>query len=312
MFEWDDARHFLALHRTGSLSAAGRQLGVNQSTVGRRVAALETTLGVRLFEHSPNGYLLTDAGEQFLAHAERIEDEAHATMRQISGRESMLTGTVRLTVSAGTFGGRFILPVLVELHTKYPEIVLELVTDNRTLSLSKREADLAIRMSRPKEPSLYSRRLGTFAYGVYASRGYLAARGAPRPKDFAGHDVVAWLDDAYSAAECTWLEQHTHAGRVVFRTNSTLAMVQATTAGLGLALLPCYVGDSEESLVRVLPPEEALARELWLVLHRDLRDAARVRACVEFLATAIAAREHLLAGSDRPRGRAPRPASRTA
>jgi DNA-binding transcriptional LysR family regulator len=300
MIVWDDARFFLAVHRARSLSAAGRALGVNQSTVGRRVAALEEALGARLFFQTPDGYVLAPAGERMLARAERMEDEALAIARELSGDEGKLTGTVRVT-APDAFGARVITPLLAEFVRRYPEIELELVADNRALSLSKREADLAVRVGKPSEPSLIVRRLAAFAQAIYASKRYVAERGKPRGLDFDGHDFVDL--EPPSAREAVWVAQHARRARVVFTSNATLSQLAAVQEGLGLGVLPCYLGDTDPNLVRVCPPIAAVSRELWLVLHRDLQHAARIRACAEFLVEALSARAAELNGRARLRNR---------
>jgi DNA-binding transcriptional LysR family regulator len=308
MFEWDDARHFLAVHRARSLSAAARALGVNQSTVGRRLAAFEATLGARLFFRTPEGYVLAPSGECLLPRAERMESEAHAVLREVSGEEARHTGTVRITAPDG-FGAFYLTPLLAEMHGALPEIDVELVADNRTLSLTKREADMAVRTGRPKEPSVLARKLCDFANALYAAPSYLAARGRPVPPNFAGHDFVGF-DDPFSTTENDWVEQAARKGRIVFKSNSTPARAIATVAGMGLGLLPCYLGDADPRLVRV-GTERPVVRNLWLVLHRDLQHSARIRACADFLVEAIAARAHEIAGMPPPRAiSGPRPSGR--
>ena len=159
VFDWNDARYFLAIARGRSLSAAGRSLQVQQSTVGRRLATLETDLGARLFDRTPDGYLLTQSGEALLSHAERMEDEALSAERALLGREGRIAGLVRLTAPQA-FGNGFVVPLLARLREEQPEILVELVADNANLSLTKREADLALRFGRPRQPLLVIRRLG--------------------------------------------------------------------------------------------------------------------------------------------------------
>jgi DNA-binding transcriptional LysR family regulator len=296
MFDWNDARFFLALQRAGSLSAAGRELKVNQSTVGRRITTLEGELGVRLFLQTPEGHKLTPAGERFVEHAERIEAEAIATTREISGQEARLTGTVRIT-AGDAHGVRFITPLLGEFHARYPGIDLELIADNRTLSLTKREADMAVRTPRPRESSLIVRRLPDLGVAMYAAATYVAARGRPQKLDFAGHDFVGFEDPYGSSEESAWLETIAKKGRIVFKTNSTMARLAAAQSGFGIALLPCYLGDPEEKLVRLSSPDQVRLHDMWLVMHKDLRYAARIRVCADFLVEALTARADILRGT---------------
>jgi DNA-binding transcriptional LysR family regulator len=294
MFEWDDARHFLALHRRGSLSAAARQLGVNQSTVGRRLLTLEEQLGTKLFIRTRDGYRIAPAGEKLLPHAERMEDEATAIAREIAGQEAMLTGTVCVT-AGDLLGPRIIAPMLVALHARYPDIDLELDTDNRLRSLSKREADIAVRIGNVAEQGVAARKVCDFGSAAYASKGYLASRGRPRGDDWAGHDFIGFTETPLPEAT-RWVEERAAKGRVVFRGKGTLSQLVVAKAGMGIAALPCYVGDVEPDLVRLTPAAQIMLASMWLVVHEDMRNAARIRACVEFLAEGLRAQARLLRG----------------
>lgn len=296
MFEWDDARHFLAIHRKGTLSAAARQLGVNQSTVGRRLLTLEDKLGTKLFLRTRDGYHIAPAGERLLPHAERMEDEATAIAREITGQVTSLAGTVRVT-TAELFGARIVAPLLVAFHERYPEIDLELDADNRMRSLSKREADMAVRIGgRTPESGVAARKVGEFAHGAYASREYIARRGRAREGDWAGHDFIAFSDPLIRMTESRWIEERAARGRVVLRTVSTLAQVTAAVAGLGIAVLPCYAGDPEPELVRLVGPSKCVVHPISLVVHQDMRHAARIRACSDFLADGLRVQARRLRG----------------
>ena len=280
VFDWNDARYFLAIARGRSLSAAGRSLHVQQSTVGRRLGALETTLGARLFDRTPDGYLVTQAGEALLTHAERMEDEALSAERALLGREGKIAGVVRLTAPQA-FGNAFITPMLARLRDEQPEILVELVADNANLSLTKREADLALRFGRPRQPLLVIRRLGDVATGLYASQGYLDRRGRPRGQELGAHDYIDYDDTFLHKDTISWYRQCTRGGRCTFRVNGSHGIVAAIQAGMGVGPLPCWLGDQAAGLERVLPGQ-GRSDELWIVLHRDLRHVARVRAVAEF------------------------------
>ncbi len=306
MFEWDDARHFLAIHRKGSLSAAARQLGVNQSTVGRRLLALEDRLGTKLFIRTRDGYRIGPAGERLLPHAERMEDEATAIAREITGQVTSLTGTVRIT-SPDLFGARVLTPMLARFHERYPEIDLELDADDHMRSLSKREADMAVRMGGVIESGLAIRKVGVLASTAYASRAYIERRGRPREGAWDGHDFIGSSDPMISMGEFRWIEERAARGRVVMRTINTLAQVTSAVAGIGIAIVPCYAGDAEPELVRLVPPSKTVLVPVWLVVHEDMRNSARIRACSDFLAEAIKAQAALLRGERAPASRAPSP-----
>ena len=296
MFGWDDARFLLAVHRHASLSAAARALGVNQSTVGRRLRALEAALGVRVFLETGEGFVASPLGERLLAHAARMEDEALALERAARGADARLTGTVRIT-SADLLSARVVTPLLVELHERYPGLDLELIADTRTYSLTKREADIGIRTMRPREARVVMRRVSGFVSSVYASKAYVERHGRPREEDLVKHPFVGVEDPAWGEAQ--WVARVAPGARLVFKTNSTLAQLAATRAGTGLGILPCYVGDPEPDLVRLVPPERGVQRELLVVFHRDLQQTPRIRACVDFLIQGLSARAAAFEGSSR-------------
>jgi DNA-binding transcriptional LysR family regulator len=203
---------------------------------------------------------------------------------------------VRIT-GADAFSARVLAPLLADFHVKVPGIDLELVADTRTLSLTKREADLAVRTMRPKEPSLVLRRICGLASAVYAAKTF----GKIDLHDLASYPFLA-ADDA-TWAEALWLTK-THPGaRVVFKSNSTEAQLAATKRGMGLGILPCYVADPDPELVRIVPPEKVVTRDLWLVIHRDLQHSARIRAVADFLFEALTARAAEFEGDPRQRSR---------
>jgi DNA-binding transcriptional LysR family regulator len=295
MIAWDDARFLLAIHRAGSLSEAGRKLRVNQSTASRRLTALEESLGTRVFVRTRDGYVLTPAGERILPHAERMEEEADSIGRVIRGQEARLTGTVRIT-GPDALTAVILVPLVAEMHARYPDIQFELVADNRNLSLTKREADLAVRVGRPVESQLLGRRLTDFANAPYASQEYIAARGKPRAPDFAGHDFIGYDESLGGAPEGLWLAARARTGRTLLRSPSTPVQHAAVLAGMGVGLLPCYLADGQPTLVRLGSDSDKVMRSVWLIVHRDLQRAAHIRACSELLAQGLVARADQLVG----------------
>jgi DNA-binding transcriptional LysR family regulator len=281
---WDDLRYFLEVQRAGSLTRAGVTLGADQSTVGRRLSAFEAKLGARLFFRTPDGFVATPAGERLLPRALQIEEEVQAVAREISGEEARLTGTVRLT-APHALGARIVAPLLVELGERWPEIDLELITDDRFLSLSRREADMAVRVGRPVgDPSLVARKLCALGNGVYAARRYVERYGRPGP-GFQGHRIIA---SEGSPIEDAWVARNAPGARVVLRSNSTAVQVEAVEAGMGIALLSSYHFWESTTVMELVSPKRLdLQQELWLVLHRDLQHNARIRACADFLVEAL-------------------------
>jgi DNA-binding transcriptional LysR family regulator len=294
--DWDDLRTMLALARSGALAGAAGRLGVNASTVFRRLGRIETRLGVRLFDRLPSGYRATEAGARLLAAAERMEEEALALDRSILGRDLSLSGTLRIT-SSETLACGVLTSYLAAFRARHPGIALELVVENRFLSLSKREADVALRPSRPREGDLFGRRLSAIAWTVYGAPAYFARHGRPLSVDrLDEHELVGW-DDTRVHGEVTALATRlAPRAAIPYRTNSLLNQLHAAEAGIGLAILPCFLGDRAVGLERVTPPLAELARELWVVTHEDLRRTARIKAFLEFLGDAVRADRELLEG----------------
>lgn len=295
--DWDDLRSFLAIARAGTLSAAARQLGVRQSTMGRRLAALEARAGVRLLERTPRGFRLTPAGEAVRADVERMEDAALAAERAVSGRDIRLEGTVRLTTVAD-FAPAILMPALCVLAERYPGIVVELIADDRTFSLAAREADLAIRLARPRGQSMLGRKVGAVSFGLYASPDYLAAHNTPSLPGRAGegHRLILARDDSGAYPEIDALLAMAPKAAIALRTDNRTSQLAAARAGLGIAVLGHHVACGS-GLVRLDSPPLP-GREIWLVQHRDTRDVPRIRAVADALAASLRAAEPIFAGRD--------------
>jgi DNA-binding transcriptional LysR family regulator len=297
--DWDDLRVALAVARAGSLSGAARSLGVNHTTVSRRLSATEERVGVRLFERMAGAWAPTEAGDALVRAAERMEEEVATASRQVLGRDARLQGQVRVAVS--DIWALFLMPVFEAFSRRYPEIELELVAANTNSSLTRREADVAIRVTdRPDEP-LVGRRLSRIASAVYGSRSYLERH--PVDQAVCGHRWVGW-DTALPIGDFqTWLRAVDPEAVVSCRVNTGEMMLGAVRAGLGLARMICAPAEADPELVRVSEPE--LGRSLWLLTHEDLRRTARIRAFLDFTAEKL--------GELRPRieGREPRSAAST-
>jgi molybdate transport repressor ModE-like protein len=255
MEDWNELQLVLAIARSGALTAAARSLGIDHSTAFRRLNALEARLGVRLFERLPGGaYLPTPAGERMTAAAERMEEEAFAVGRDLKGRDHRLTGSLRVT-SSETLAHCLLTGQIAAFRKVHPGITVELAVDNRVLSLSRREADIALRPVRPKERELWGRRLADVAWAVYASRDYSHLSGDDRgqPGDLRGHPLIGWDKAATGIAAAVWLDRAARDDAFAFRTNSLVNQLVAAKAGIGLTLLPRYLGDLEPGLVRHRP-----------------------------------------------------------
>ncbi len=280
--DWNDLRDFLAISRHRTLSAAADALGVQQSTMGRRLKALEARVGAKLLQKTPAGFVLTTAGEAILDNVERIESETQAVERAISGRDIRLEGVVRLTATEG-LTVEVLTPILADFHAHYPGITLDLVTNVPQVSLPKGEADLALRMSRFTQNDLVVRKVAEFAFAAYASPAYIAARGKP---DFAqsasGHRVLLPQEDRNDSPQAAWFAAMTDGARLALRANSFFMLVAAAKAGMGIVCLPRFLGDAAP-LTRLWTPVAPPVGDLWLGMHQDIRSAPRFRALTEFL-----------------------------
>jgi DNA-binding transcriptional LysR family regulator len=297
--DWDDLRVFLAVARTGTLSGAARVLGVNHSTVFRRLAAFEQQLGVRLFDRLPTGYVRTLAGEEMMESAAAIEEQVAALERRVTGRDLELQGTLRVTTTdtiAMSFGPSHI----TAFHAVYPGIVVELSALTERVSLSRRDADVAIRPTNTPPESVVGRRVARIAMAVYCAASRLDVPSFGSTAFWS----APWIDGDETLAHLSgarWLGANIAPGATVFRGNALTVLHQACRAGLGLALLPCYLADGDGALQRVGAPVPDLAIDLWLLTHEDLRQTARVRAFLDFMAESIAADRDLIEGR-RPQG----------
>lgn len=283
MFAWDDLRFVLAIARGGNLRAAAAALGVNHSTMFRRLNAVEQTIGSKLFERLASGYRPTDSGQRLIEAAERMETEALALDRDLTGRDTRLTGALRVTASE-TLAFGMLAGEIARFRASHPGIQVELLVDNRVFDLSRREADIALRATRPTQGDLFGRKLAEIRWCFYASPGYLAVHKTPRRlADIGKHAMIGWGEAVQPTKAATWLAKHLPSASAGYRSGSLVNQFLAAKAGMGLALLPCYLGDSDNGLVRVLTPLSDLRTELWLVTHRSLKDTARIRAFMEIV-----------------------------
>ena len=289
--DWEDLRYFIGLAERGSLSATARALRVNHATVARRVASLEAALGRILLDRRAEGYALTADGRAVFEEARAMEEAALGVLRRLDAGTS-LEGLVRLTTTRSLADG-FLVRRLGDLRQRHPGIDLEVVAELRVLSLSRREADLAIRLGRPKDSDLAGRRLGRVSYAFYASASRQARVAEGEAPALIGYDA-----DSDFVPEAAWLAAQFPTARFGFRSNSQLAQAEAARAGLGVALLPRYLAAQDAGLVSVglgpLPP----ARELWLLVRPDLTRVPRVRTVADHLAELFRRERPLLEGPE--------------
>ena len=283
MLDWDNIRIFLAVIRDQSLLGAARKLGIDHTTAARRLSVLEAGIGTRLFNRSPRGVEPTAAGLSLLVHAERIERDIFAATTQIAAGDTEVSGTVRLSTPEA-FGTSFVAPAIHRLHAKHPRLQIELAPESRAVSLSKREADLAIALRQPPGGRLVARRLVDYRLGLYASRDYLAMNGAVEDIASLGeHPFVGYIDELIDLPDLRYLEQVVPTARTVFRSSSIAAQQAAVAAGLGLGVLHVFTADQDERLIRLMADQVEVMRSYWLIFHADQQRLPRVRAVIDFL-----------------------------
>ncbi|MDB4936065.1 MAG: Transcriptional regulator, LysR family [Labilithrix sp.] len=273
---WDDYRLLLTVARTGSHAAAGRELGVAATTIGRRVAVAERDLATKLFERGPRGLTPTTAAARVLERARRAEDELVAAEREAHGDDLRLEGDVRLTAPDG-LATLVLAPAIGALRIAHPGVRITLRAENRAVDLSRREADLAVRLFRPEERTLVARRIAALRFGAFASAAYVARYGAPRnADDLAYHDLL--LLEGERMLDAKWAAKHAPRSKPVLRCSTTTALVTACAAGHGVALLPELLAGRAASTLLRIPGLSVPSLAMFVVVHGDMRGNARVRA----------------------------------
>ncbi len=280
--EWSDVPFVMAVCETGSLSGAARKLGVNHSTVFRRIENLETRLGVTLFERLSHGYVMTAAGECFLQNGTKLEERMLRIQRELSGQDPRLSGVLTVTTTDSLL---FILsPLFRDFQRKYPDVEMRLITSTRPLDLMRRDADIALRPTRTPPEHWVGRSIQSISYAVYAHSDYVqATKGFPPEKDH-------WLQLDHSLRQSV-LNQitaiHKPEGVSVSFANSLMGVFDLARSGLGIAVLPCYLGRSSPDLLQLHSSNKKYDTDLWILAHPDIRRSARVHAFFEFASKTI-------------------------
>jgi DNA-binding transcriptional LysR family regulator len=291
--DWNDLRFLLAVADQGSLSGAARALQVNHSTVLRRIGKFEQQLGVRLFERLPTGYVLTAAGEALAGSARQIADTVAGVERRIVGQDLRLSGNVRVATT-DTMALTVLPALFARFRRSHPEVQIEVATGNTQADLTRRDADVAVRPTHKPPEHLIGRRVCRVAFAIYAAPSYCAEHSAR-----SALQKHVWLtpdDSMASTVVARFMARTLPEAPVSFRANSLASLARAAVAGLGVCMLPCYLGDSTSGLERVRAPLPEASTELWLLTHEDLRGTARVRALVDFLAEALLSERDLFEG----------------
>jgi len=291
--EWNDYRVVLAIHRTGGLAPAARMLSVNHATVFRQVNAMEGRLGAKLFDRHRSGYGLTAVGEVALAAAEAMEVQALAAERRMAGGDLSLTGTIRVT-APDDMAQRLLLPMFAEFRARYPRIELEVIVDNRFLNLSRREADIAVRPTAEAPEAMMGVNIGPLNMTLYGTAAFADRIAAG--EDLQALPWVGWEDGAETLRFGGFYRNRALSPSFAYRSNSLLAQVSAAEVGMGVAILPCFAGDSSALLQRLEAVDPSYATNLWLLTHPDLKRAARIKAFIDFMSVALRKKRRLLAG----------------
>lgn len=297
MFDWNDLRFLLAVARTGSTIAAARSLGVNQSTVQRRLAALEAGLGARLVERLAAGYRLTDLGVAVLGHAEAVETAALSFGQAVADLGRGQAGVIRLTcpepIAARLTGSG----LLARFQAAHPGLTVEFVLSDAYVDLAKGEADVALRSGDTEDGVLVGRKIAESLWAVYASRGYVAEHGAPKSvAEMAGHPLIGFEEGMAKHRAVVWLREVAPGARFAAHSTSVLGLISAAKAGVGVAALPMALGDAEADLMRVFGPVDALTRDWRILAHPDQRHTARVDTFFRFIEAEKAALRPILTG----------------
>jgi DNA-binding transcriptional LysR family regulator len=291
--DWDEFRLVKAIADARSLVGAAEALGVNHSTIFRRLAAIESAIGARLFERSRAGYRPTAAGEEMIELATAMGDSINEFERRVAGRDSKPTGELRVT-AVDTVVISLLPPILARFRAVNPGVQLDLIVAAQTLNLSRRDADVAIRTTNEPPESLVGRRICVVRWAVYCSPGLAAEFGA---RVVAAAPWIGFGDNYAPPLGKRWIDETIGPRRQVCRVNSVLGMAEAAAAGVGATILPCFIGDRRPGLSRVGAPQPELDVDLWILTHADLRHSARVRAFMELAGAELVKMRGIIEGS---------------
>ncbi|WP_417458137.1 LysR family transcriptional regulator [Kordiimonas sp.] len=299
MFDWNDLRYFLELARRGKLAAAALRLGVDHTTVARRIAALEDQLDLKLFDRENRSYKMNENGRRLLVHAEKMEAGSVALLDEIAPAATAgPSGTVRLATPEA-FGSQFLARHCTSFRSHNPGITLELVAETRSLNFSRRDADAAITLSPPGHGRVVSEKLGDYRLRLYAAPSYLQKHPpVVRLPDLSHHHFIWYVEDLLPVPELQMLDKAIGNPQVIFRTTSVTGQAHAAEAGLGIALLPCYLADRMKGLTTVLPNELSILRDLWLVVHAELHSEPHIDRVASFLKTLVTSERRALLGAN--------------
>lgn len=294
--DWDNLRVFLGVARARSALEASHTLGLNQSTISRRLHRLEEDIGSKLFDRNSQGHRLTSAGHRLLEHVEKLESTLSAVESEVFGDNMALTGEIRLGATEG-FGSYFLASHLAHFCTRHPAITVDLLPMPRNVNLSKREADASVTVDRPTTDSFVASKLAEYRLLPYATRTYLQQHPAIESmSDLTGHRWIDYVDDLLFTDQQVSLRKWLPSARSFLRSTSVIAQLQAVRSGLGIAMLPCFMASSEKDLVPILADQVGLTRNFWLVAPAERRELARIRALWDYLRQVVDANRDFLMG----------------
>ncbi len=298
MLDWDGLRYFLEVARTQRVSGAAARLGVQHTTVSRRIHTLEHELGTVLFNKSKStGFTLTEEGRRFFSHAEAIESTLLSAREDISGQSQTLSGHLRVGCTEG-FGNYVLAPLMTDFQRRFPAITLDIMPVPRFISLSKREADIAISLERPQRGPYLCTKLMDYSLKLYGARKYLDQAQPIRGKaDLAAHTFIGYVEELLFSDRLRYLEDIVPPDRVIFKSTSVIAQYHALLQGQSLAILPCFMASQDPRLRAVLEEEIVLTRSFWMYCHEDLRQSRRVMALWDFLKKSVQLNGPLLQGA---------------
>ena len=285
--DWDDFRYFIAVAKTGSLTTAAKKLGSNQPTVGRHIDALESALGTKLFQRTVKGLLLTEEGEYVFENSHLIESTVIKIQRKSQGEEEEFSGTVRVALPEGLCL-EVLTPTLPKFYKEYPNINLILNISSSSANLTQGEADIAVRLYRPKDANLVAKSLGQMTLGLFSSKDYIKKYGSPaNENELKNHRIITYSDQLSDLPENQWLLNYSDPVSRILNTDNTTARLNATIAGVGISIQPHILCRNKETLVPLLEKVKLPSHEVWLVYHNDLRHLGRIRAVTKFVTSII-------------------------
>ena len=281
--DWNDYLYFLKVADSGNLTAAAGELGVNHSTVFRRINRLEQHMGVRLFERSRKGYSLTETGLEIIGRIRNIEAEMYAIQRKLLGKDDQLSGNLKISTT-DTIGYYWLPPYIKKFKADYPDIVIDVDIQTRFTNLTKREADIVIPAINLQPDYMVGRKLTRIYFRLYASRGYIESFGCPNdPEDFSKHRFLVPNQSLKTISASKWLQKVVPAQSVVATSDKLSTLFKFAQQDLGIAALPHYVGLSDPQMIEIMELPAECHRNVWILTHPDLRNTARIRAFMQFM-----------------------------